>query len=53
LDFSWEATRINKNTKAIVVPHLVDEDNFEVSTNDHEKLHVNNEDPQELHAENE
>jgi hypothetical protein len=46
----------NKNkqkTKVVVVPCLVDENDFGTSANDHEKLGVKNEDLEELHVENE
>jgi hypothetical protein len=53
LDSSWEATKRNKKTKAIIVPHLVDEDNSRTSSNDHEGLCVENENLQELNVDNE
>jgi hypothetical protein len=42
-----------RKTKVIVVPCLVDGDDFGTSAKDHEKLSVKNEDPKELHVENE
>jgi hypothetical protein len=53
LDYSWEATKRNKKTKVIIVPHLVDEDDSRASGNDHEGLCVENENLQELNVDNE
>ncbi len=51
--FFMGSNKKKRKTKVIVVPCLVDGDDFGTSAKDHEKLSVKNEDPKELHVENE